>query len=129
MRILVTGGAGFIGGNLVSRLASRGVGHIRVLDNLHRGYSRESLPATVEFLRGDIRDPEVLADALKGCEIVFHLAAQSNVMGAVADATYSFSTNVVGTFNVLQAAAAAGVEANLPSYCLAQASALATVRL
>ena len=110
MRILVTGGAGFIGGNLVSRLASMGAGDIRVLDNLHRGYSRESLPATVEFRRVDVRDPEALADAVKGREIVFHLAAQSNVMGAVADASYSFNTNVVGTYNVLQAAVAAGVK-------------------
>lgn len=110
MRILVTGGAGFIGGNLVSRLASVGAGDILVLDNLHRGYSRASLPAAVEFRKTDIRDPEALADVLKGCEIVFHLAAQSNVMGAVADASYSFSTNVVGTYNVLGAAAAAGVK-------------------
>jgi nucleoside-diphosphate-sugar epimerase len=46
--------------------------------------------------------------ALKGCEIVFHLAAQSTVMGAVAVAGFSFSTNVVGTYNVLQSAAADG---------------------
>jgi UDP-glucose 4-epimerase len=110
MRILVTGGAGFIGANLVNRLASMGTGEIGVLDNLHRGYCRDSLPAAVEFRRADIRDPDALADALKGSEIVFHLAAQSNVMGAVADADYSFSTNVVGTYNVLQSAAAAGVK-------------------
>ncbi len=110
MRILVTGGAGFIGGNLVNRLASMGAENVLVLDNLHRGYSRDSLPATVEFRRVDIRDRDALADALKGREIVFHLAAQSNVMGAVADADYSFKTNVVGTYNVLQSAAAAGVK-------------------
>jgi len=110
MRILVTGGAGFIGGNLVNRLVSIRAGEVLVLDNLHRGFSRDSLPAAAEFRRADIRDPEVLASALKEREIVFHLAAQSNVMGAVADAGYSFSTNVVGTYNVLQAAVAAGVK-------------------
>jgi UDP-glucose 4-epimerase len=110
MRILVTGGAGFIGGNLVNRLASMGAGDLLVFDNLHRGYSRDSLPGGAEFRRVDIRDSDALAGALKGCEIVFHLAAQSNVMGAVADAAYSFNTNVVGTYNVLQAAAAAGVK-------------------
>ncbi len=109
MRILVTGGAGFIGAHLVNRLASIGAGDIRVVDNLHRGFSLESLPSGVEFWRVDIRDPQAVADALKGSEIVFHLAAQSNVMGAVADAGYSFGSNVVGTYNVLQAAAAAGV--------------------
>jgi len=110
MRILVTGGAGFIGGHLVNRLASMGAGDVLVLDNLHRGFFRDSLPPTVEFRRVDIRDRDALADALKGREIVFHLAAQSNVMGAVADAGYSFNTNVVGTYNVLQGAAAAGVK-------------------
>jgi UDP-glucose 4-epimerase len=110
MRILVTGGAGFIGGNLVNRLVSMDAGDILVLDNLHRGFSRDSLPATVEFRRADIRDRDALADAVKGREIVFHLAAQSNVMGAVADAGYSFNTNVVGTYNVLQSAAAARVK-------------------
>jgi UDP-glucose 4-epimerase len=110
MQILVTGGAGFIGGNLVNRLVSMGAGNVLVLDNLHRGFSRDSLPATVEFRKVDIRDPDALADALRGREIVFHLAAQSNVMGAVADANYSFNTNVVGTYNVLQSAAAAGVK-------------------
>jgi UDP-glucose 4-epimerase len=110
MRILVTGGAGFIGGNLVNRLASIGAGDVLVLDNLHRGFSRDSLAGGVEFRRADIRDPDALAHALKGREIVFHLAAQSNVMGAVADAGYSFSTNVVGTYHVLQSAAAAGVK-------------------
>ena len=49
MRILVTGGAGFIGGNLVNRLVSMGVGEVLVLDNLHRGFSRDSLPAAAEF--------------------------------------------------------------------------------
>lgn len=110
MRILVTGGAGFIGGHLVNRLASMGAGAIRVVDNLHRGYSRHSLPSAVEFLNMDIRDSSAVADAMRGSEIVFHLAAQSNVMGAVADADYSFSTNVVGTYNVLKAAAEAGVK-------------------
>lgn len=110
MRILVTGGAGFIGGNLVNRLVLMGAGEVLVLDNLHRGFSRDSLPGGVEFRTADIRDLDALADALKGREIVFHLAAQSNVMGAVADAGYSFSTNVVGTYNVLQSAAVAGVK-------------------
>jgi UDP-glucose 4-epimerase len=109
VKILVTGGAGFVGARLVNRLAAHGAGEIVVLDNLHRGHSRGSLPSTVDFHKADIRDPNALTDALQGCEIVFHLAAQSNVMGAIADASYSFTTNVVGTYNVLQSATAAGV--------------------
>lgn len=110
VKILVTGGAGFVGAHLVNRLASEGAGEIVVLDNLQRGHSREFLPRSADFRRADIRDQEALGRALQGCEIVFHLAAQSNVMGAVADAGYSFSTNVVGTYNVLQSAAATGVK-------------------
>ena len=106
----MTGGAGFIGAHLVNRLASTHAGDIIVLDNLHRGYSRDSLPSSVDFRTADIRDQAVVADAARGCDIVFHLAAQSNVMGAVADSGYAFSTNVVGTHNVLEAAAAAGVK-------------------
>jgi UDP-glucose 4-epimerase len=106
----VTGGAGFIGAHLVNSLASAHAGDIIVLDNLYRGYSRDSLPSSVAFRHTDIRDPAAVADAVRGCDIVFHLAAQSNVMGAVADSGYAFSTNVLGTYTVLEAAAAAGVK-------------------
>lgn len=110
VRILVTGGAGFIGGHLVNRLVATHGGEIVVLDNLHRGYSRGLLPGSVDFRKGDIRDPAAVADAVRGCDVVFHLAAQSNVMGAVADSGYAFSTNVVGTHLVLEATASAGVK-------------------
>ena len=110
MKILVTGGAGFIGGHLVNRLAAAKCGDIVVLDNLHRGHSRDSLPASVEFRNADIRDQAAVAGAVRGCEVVFHLAAQSNVMGAIADSGYAFSTNVAGTFHVLEAARHARVK-------------------
>jgi UDP-glucose 4-epimerase len=110
VRILVTGGAGFIGAHLVNSLASAPAAEIIVLDSLYRGYTPESLPSSVVFRQADIRDPVAVADAARGCDIVFHLAAQSNVMGAVADSRYAFSTNVAGTFTVLEAAAAAGVK-------------------
>jgi UDP-glucose 4-epimerase len=94
----------------VNRLASANCGNIVVLDNLHRGYLRDTLPPAVEFCNTDIRDHSAVADAVRGCEVVFHLAAQSNVMGAVADSSYAFHTNVVGTFNVLESARQAGVK-------------------
>ena len=106
----MTGGAGFIGAHLVNRLASTHAGDILVLDNLHRGHSRDSLPSSVQFLEADIRSRADVDLAVRGCDIVFHLAAQSNVMGAVADSGYAFSTNVVATHIVLDAAAAAGVK-------------------
>jgi UDP-glucose 4-epimerase len=110
VRVLVTGGAGFIGGHLVRRLTALKGCETAVLDNLHRGYSRGSLPSSVPFHKTDIRDAAALEDAMRGQDVVFHLAAQSNVMGAVTDAGYAFTTNVVGTYNVLQAAARAGVK-------------------
>lgn len=94
----------------MNRLVSTQAGEIVVLDNLHRGYSRGLLPGSVDFRKADIRDRAAVTDAVRGCDVVFHLAAQSNVMGAVADSGYAFSTNVVGTHAVLEAAASAGVK-------------------
>jgi len=106
----VTGGAGFIGRHLVARLVTLKAGPIAVLDNLYRACARADFPDSVQFLQADIRDREAVADAMRGCETVFHLAAQSNVMGAVADVDYAFSANVAGTYNVLRAARDAGVK-------------------
>ena len=108
-RVLVTGGAGFIGHHLVLRLALHNA--VTVVDNLHRGDVANLDPCLpgIAFHRQDIRDRAALDRAMRGCEIVFHLAAQSSVMGAIQDAEYSCSTNVLGTFHVLQAARQAGV--------------------
>jgi UDP-glucose 4-epimerase len=107
MNVVVTGGAGFIGTHLTKRLATRGHA-ITVLDNLRRS-SEQSIEELsklqqVRLIEGDIRDDAVVDDAVAGSEVVFHLAAQSNVMGAAVDATYNATTNVIGTVNVLTAA-------------------------
>ncbi|HEY2012911.1 MAG TPA: NAD-dependent epimerase/dehydratase family protein [Bryobacteraceae bacterium] len=111
-RIVVTGGAGFIGSHLVDRLAAIEAGTILVLDNLHRPCvdDPQIWPKGVLFAPLDIRNRSEVASALKDCDVVFHLAAQSNVMGAVLNAEFAFDTNVMGTFNVLQAAKAAGAK-------------------
>ena len=110
MRIAVTGGAGFIGSHLVDRLAADGAHDIVVIDNLHRArVAGLPLSSRVSFREVDIRNREALLDAIGGCEVVFHLAAQSNVLGAEAHLDYSFSTNVTGTFHVLTAAKSVGV--------------------
>jgi nucleoside-diphosphate-sugar epimerase len=109
MKILVTGGAGFIGRHLVEQLARLNANQTVVLDNLHRAMPGQ-FSAGVEFREADIRDRRAVENAMDGCEVVFHLAAQSNVMGAVADADYAFSSNVAGTFHVLQAALKARVK-------------------
>ncbi len=113
MKVVVTGGAGFIGSHLVDRLVRDEWGEIVVLDNLVRGrreYVAEHIANNaITFVEADIRDMARLTEYVRGAEIIFHLAAQSNVMGAVADMAYSFNTNVVGTFNVLQVAHACSV--------------------
>ncbi len=113
MQIMVTGGAGFIGSHLVDQLVKSGHS-VRVIDNLFRG-KEENIGAhlknkSIEFFKSDIRDYEQIKDVFKNCEVVYHLAAQSNVMGAVENIDYSFYSNVVGTFNVLKASQAAGAK-------------------
>ncbi len=118
MSIVVTGGAGFIGRHLVARIcASRAAfgasdEPVVVVDNLRRG-AREALEpliasGEVRFIAGDVRDADTLETAMRGAEYVFHLAAQSNVLGAETDPDYAFTTNVMGTYRVLQAATRAG---------------------
>jgi UDP-glucose 4-epimerase len=108
LRALVTGGAGFIGSHLVDRLVVEGGEQVVVYDNLFRGKIGNIAPhldnPCVTFLQADLRDYDRLAGAMRGTDVVYHLGAQSNVMGAVEDVDYSFTTNVVGTYNVLKAA-------------------------
>ncbi len=108
MHVVVTGGAGFIGSHLVDALLARDGCSVTVLDNLRRGrlanIARYDGDLRYRFLLGDIQDAGFVAEALDRAEVVFHLAAQSNVLGAVSDPRYSFETNVCGTFNVLEAA-------------------------
>ncbi len=112
MKVVVTGGAGFIGSHLVDRLVRDAWGEVVVMDNLRRGRLENIrghvAAGRVEFRETDIRDEAGLTRAMQGAEVVFHLAAQSSVMGAVSDLDYSFTTNVVGTYNTLKAAQAAG---------------------
>ncbi len=109
-RILVTGGAGFIGSHLVDYLVSNNAGRVVVLDNLKRGRAGNLAPSIdrIEFIEGDIRDRAVVRRAAEGADLIFHLAAQSNVLGAVEDIDYSFTTNVGGTLEVLRAAKECG---------------------
>lgn len=113
MKIVVTGGAEFIGSHLVDALVMEENADIWVLDNLYRGkleFIQQHLKdRSINFVRGDIRDLRTLRRVFAGAKVVFHLAAQSNVLGSVTDLEYSFSTNVNGTINVLRAAERAGV--------------------
>jgi UDP-glucose 4-epimerase len=102
--ILVTGGAGFIGSHLVKELVKSGFS-VRVLDNLSNGSLeniREVL-GSIEFIKGDIRDKNVVEDALKGVDAVIHLAALIDVAESVEKPELYLDVNVNGTFNLARA--------------------------
>ncbi len=109
-RALITGGAGFIGSALVRRLLDEGTA-VRVLDDLSSG-SRENLTGLegrLRFHRGDVRDPRAVADAARGVDAVFHLAAVASVQQSILDPLRTHAVNVGGTLTVLEAARASGV--------------------
>lgn len=108
---LVTGGAGFIGSHLVEELLKRGQ-KVRVLDNLSTGRRDNLAPflADIEFIEGDIRDPNVVHRAMHGVNFVLHQAALPSVPRSVEDPVTSNAVNVDGTINVLWAAKHAGVQ-------------------
>src|SRR3954467_7795561 len=113
MRTLVTGGAGFIGSNLVDALLERG-DEVTVIDDLSTG-RRENLEGAhargTRLVEADIRDPEALRAVFDDVhpEVVFHMAAQIDVRKSVADPAFDSEINVGGTINVLAAAHESGV--------------------
>jgi UDP-glucose 4-epimerase len=105
VRVLVTGGAGFIGSHLAAELLEHGY-VVRVLDNFATGSrsNMQSLGPDVELVEGDIQSYERVNKAVTGCEVVFHQAALPSVPRSVQDPLTSNATNVIGTLNVLLAA-------------------------
>ena len=106
MKILVTGGAGFIGSHLVDRLMEQGY-DVRVVDDLSAG-TLENIKRWInnkrfEFLKGDLRDKEVAEKAVKGVEVVFHLAANPEVRIGAQSPELLYETNVLITYNLLEA--------------------------
>ena len=115
MRILITGGAGFIGCNVARHYLERG-DEVVVIDDLSRKGSGKNLEwlktlGPVEFVRQDIRDFKGLSAAVKGAgdvDLVFHMAAQVAVTTSVEDPRTDFDINALGTFNLLEAIRASG---------------------
>jgi UDP-glucose 4-epimerase len=112
MRTLVTGGAGFIGSNLVDALIERG-DEVTVVDNLSTGKRdnlERALGAGAKLVEADMRDGQAMKDVAAQAqpEVVFHLGAQIDVRRSVADPAFDASVNVIGTINVLAAAHDAG---------------------
>jgi UDP-glucose 4-epimerase len=107
VRALVTGGAGFIGSNLVDALVERG-DDTHVLDDLSNG-RKENVHARATLHVGDIRDPDAIFDAVRP-ELVFHLAAQANVRTSVERPDADADVNVLGSVHVLEAARRHGAQ-------------------
>ncbi|MEU3908920.1 dTDP-glucose 4,6-dehydratase [Streptomyces goshikiensis] len=117
MRILVTGGAGFIGSHYVRTLLAGGYpgyedAHVTVLDKLTYAGNRDNLPAAhprLRFVHGDVCDPDPLLELLPGHDAVVHFAAESHVDRSLRSAAEFMRTNVGGTQNLLDAVLRSGV--------------------
>jgi UDP-glucose 4-epimerase len=107
VRVLVTGGAGFVGSHLTDALVRRG-DEVVVLDDLTTGYAENVTPGA-RLVEGDVADPRTVADAVHGAEVVFHLAATRAVLRSVQEPRATDRVNTGGTLNVLEAARHAGV--------------------
>ncbi|MDA9052927.1 NAD-dependent epimerase/dehydratase family protein [Planktomarina temperata] len=134
MKWLITGGCGFIGRSLISKLLSVGENQIRVLDNLSVG-TRSDLQLTaafqevkgdgsswsskLELVEGDILDPEVIKKSVCGADVVVHLAANTGVGPSVTNPMADCRTNVIGTLNVLEGCR----EANIKRFVFASSGA------
>jgi CDP-paratose 2-epimerase len=108
-RVLITGGAGFIGTNLAERVIKEG-NHAVILDNLSRAGTEKNLewlsqeyPSKFTFVKEDIRKKDVVEDLVKSVEGVYHLAAQVAMTTSVENPREDFDINVAGTINVLEA--------------------------
>lgn len=105
-KVLVTGGAGFVGSHMADALLHRGCS-VRIYDNLspqvHAAGLPDYLAREVEFIRGDMRDVEQLREAIRGVDVVFHLAAAVGVGQSMYEIAHYVAVNTQGTANLLQA--------------------------
>jgi UDP-glucose 4-epimerase len=111
-RACITGGAGFIGSNLVDRLSAQGV-EVVIVDDFRTGrreFVADSLGRPgVQLIEGDVLDPTILREAVDGCDWVFHLHANANVRGGLDEPRRDLEQNTIATSNVLEAMRARGV--------------------
>lgn len=99
-RILITGGAGFIGSHLAEALLEKGHA-VHVLDNLYMG-KRENVPPAARFFEGDIQNPSIVEQAMEGVNAVVHLAARVAIRDSLSHFCEDAQTNLIGTLQLLQ---------------------------
>jgi len=113
MKYLVTGGAGFIGSNIVKELLERGE-QVRVLDNFSTGKRENLLPfmgnPNLEVIEGDLRSFHIVRDAVRGCDYILHQGALPSVPRSIKDPITSNEVNINGTLHILEAAREFGVK-------------------
>ena len=110
MRLLITGGCGFIGINLIAYLGRQKRHRLLVLDNLSAGRKENLSEFDVEFVEGDICDVALVNRLMPGVDAIVHLAADTRVLDSVENPDFNFQVNVVGTYRLLAAARAHGIE-------------------
>jgi UDP-glucose 4-epimerase len=108
-KVLITGGAGFIGRHLADHLVSRGDVDVTVIDNESLGDRKHLDLDKVRFIKGDLRSRDDLRTAVEGQDVVVHLAADTRVIESIADPAHNFESNVIGTFNLLELCRELGV--------------------
>lgn len=121
LRVLVTGGAGFIGSHIVENLVKHGV-RVRIYDNFSSGVEANlrAVKADVEVIKGDILDQESLDKAVVGVDIISHQAAQLEITRCIDDPVLDLKCNTIGTLNILRSALKSGVSKviNASSACV-----------
>ena len=118
-KVVVTGGAGFIGSSLCKTLLEQGA-QVTAFDNLYSGkidFIKDHIDEGLNFVEGDIRDPNAIEKATMNCKIIFHLAAQTSVPFSMENPKEDSEINVIGTLNVLEAARKAGARMVFASSC------------
>jgi len=110
-KILVTGGAGFIGSHVADRLVEMKT-QVVLIDNFQGGrlQNLDKIHDKIELINGDVRDKNTVVKAIKDADIVFHFAANASVPNSIENPRYDFETNAIGTFNLLEAAVSSPVK-------------------